>query len=202
MYLMDTRLTQTQGVKAIEHIRTLLPHGTFVRQSAVDIQGPMRSPKKRAHWQKGKTAPALSKIPELSRLPQGRIGGMILIVSCKWSKHIKDWWKDPFGFGVVSSVTMQAMTQDITIFGTYWPFIREGAQTSDSAGSLWTQLQTAYLIQNEIQKTPREYVESQLTRQMARRLGKERNTCALIGDLNGKMTQSDRGRSIHPGYDV
>ena len=28
---------------------------------------------------------------------------------------------------------------------------------------------------------------------MVRRLGKERNTCALIGDLNGKMTQSDRG---------
>ena len=35
MYLTDTRLTQAQGVKAIEHIRTLLPHGTFVRQSPV-----------------------------------------------------------------------------------------------------------------------------------------------------------------------
>ena len=189
MYLTDTRLTQAQGIKAIEHIRTPLPHGTFVRQSLVDVQGQMRSPKKRAHWQKGKTAPALSKVPESPPLPQGRIGGMILIVSCKWSKHIKDWWKDPSGFGVVSSVTIQAMSQDITIFGTYWPFIREGAQTSDSAGSLWTQLQTSYLLPNGIQETPREYVESQLTRQMVRRLGKERNTCALIGDLNGRMTE-------------
>ena len=118
---------------------------------------------------------------------------MLLIVSCKWSKHIKDWWKDPSGFGVVSSVTIQAMSQDITIFGTYWPFIRKGAQTSDSAGSLWTQLQTAYLTPNGLQETPREYVENQLTHQMVRRLGKERNTCALIGDLNGRMTQSDRG---------
>ena len=86
-------------------------------------------------------------------LPQGRIGGMLLIVSCKWSKHIKDWWKDPSGSGVMSSVTIQAMSQDITIFGTYWPFIRKGAQTSDSAGSLWTQLQTAYLTPNGIQET-------------------------------------------------
>ena len=49
----------------------------------------------------------------------GQIGGMILIVSNKWSKHIKDWWKDPSGSGVVSSVTIKATSQDITIFGTY-----------------------------------------------------------------------------------
>ena len=54
-------------------------------------------------------------------------------------------------------------------------------------------METAYLIPNGIQETPREYVESQLTRQMVRRLGKDRNTCALIGDLNGRMTESDRG---------
>ena len=51
----------------------------------------------------------------------GRIGGMLLIVSNKWSKHIKDWWKDPFGAGVVSSVTIKAMSQDITIFGHTGP---------------------------------------------------------------------------------
>ena len=44
---------------------------------------------------------------------------MLLIVSNKWSKHIRDWWKDPSGLGVVSSVTIQAMSQDITIFGRY-----------------------------------------------------------------------------------
>ena len=66
----------------------------------------------------------------------GCIGGMILIVSNKWSKHIKDWWKDPSGSGVVSSVTIKAMSQDITIFGTYWLFMRVGAQTSEASGSL------------------------------------------------------------------
>ena len=54
------------------------------------------------------------------------------------------------------------MSQDITIFGTYWPFIRKGAQTSDAAGTLWSQLQTAYLTPNGLQDTPREYVENQL----------------------------------------
>jgi hypothetical protein len=44
---------------------------------------------------------------------------MLLIVSPKWSKGIKDWWKDPSGYGVVSSVTIQAMSQEITIIGTY-----------------------------------------------------------------------------------
>jgi hypothetical protein len=59
---------------------------------------------------------------------------MILIASKKWSKHIKDWWKDPSNSGVVSSVTIKAMSQDIPIFVTYWPLMRAGAQTSDAAG--------------------------------------------------------------------
>jgi hypothetical protein len=58
MYLTDTRLTQLQGIKAIEHIRTLLPHGTFIRQSPVEPQRPTRGPKQRTHWHKGKPAPA------------------------------------------------------------------------------------------------------------------------------------------------
>jgi hypothetical protein len=35
MYLTDTRLTQVQGQRALEFMRILLPHGTFLRQSAV-----------------------------------------------------------------------------------------------------------------------------------------------------------------------
>ena len=58
--------------------------------------------------------------------------------------------KRPPGSGVVSSVTIKAMRQDITIFGTYWPFVRAGAQTSDAAGSLWTQLLEQYLQPNGI----------------------------------------------------
>ena len=79
---------------------------------------------------------------------------MILIVSNKWSKHIKDWWKDPSGSSVVSSVTIKAMSQDITIFCTYWPFMRVGAQTSEASGSLWNQLLDQYLQPNGLQETP------------------------------------------------
>ena len=48
-----------------------------------------------------------------------QVGGMLVIVSNKWSKHIKEWWKDPSGYGVVSSVTIQGMSQVITIFGRF-----------------------------------------------------------------------------------
>ena len=37
MYLTDTRLTQVQGQRALEFMRTLLPHGTFLRQSVVSM---------------------------------------------------------------------------------------------------------------------------------------------------------------------
>ena len=40
MYLIDTRLNQVQGQRAIEFIHMLLPHGTFIRQSAVDTSNP------------------------------------------------------------------------------------------------------------------------------------------------------------------
>jgi hypothetical protein len=87
---------------------------------------------------------------------------LILIVSNKWSKHIKDWWKSPFGAGVVSSVTIKAMSQDITIFRTYWPFLRTGAQTSEAVESLWTQLLEYYLQPNGIKDNPQEYVGGEL----------------------------------------
>jgi hypothetical protein len=94
---------------------------------------------------------------------------------------------------VVSSVTIKAMSQDKTIFGTYWPFMGAGAQTSEAGGSLWNQLLDQYLHPKVIQENPREYVEGQIAQQMVRRLGKERNTCALIGDFNGRLTQQEPG---------
>jgi hypothetical protein len=118
---------------------------------------------------------------------------MLLIVSNKWSKHITDWWKDPSGLGVVSSVTIQAMSQDITIFGTYWPFIREGTHSLESAGSLWNQLLEQYQHPIGSSDNPREYVEGQVSQQMVRRLGREHNTCAIIGDFNGRLKSNDPG---------
>jgi hypothetical protein len=137
MYLTDTRLNQVQGQRAIEFMRTLLPHGTFIRQSAVGMSKSLPATQRKKHWSKGTQTPTEAE-PGTSGTthPSGRIGGMILIVSNKWSKHIKDWWKDPSGAGVVSSVTIKAMSQDITILGTYWPLMRAGAQTSEAAGSL------------------------------------------------------------------
>ena len=71
--------------------------------------------------------------------------------------------------------------------------MRAGAQTSEASGSLWNQLLDQYLQPNGIQKNPREYVEGQISQQMVHRLGKERNTCALIEDFNGRLTQQEPG---------
>ena len=193
MYLTDTRLTQGQGQRALDFMRTLLPHGTFLRQSAVGKYIDPKGTTGKKHWRKGTPAPTGGGREPSPLNATSRIGGMILIVSNKWSKHIKDWWKDPSGSGVVSSVTIKAMSQDITIFGTYWPFMRVGAQTSEASGSLWNQLLDQYLQPNGLQENPREYVEGQISQQMVRRLGKERNTCALIGDFNGRLTQQEPG---------
>ena len=145
MYLTDTRLTQVQGQRALEFMRTLLPHGTFLWQSAVGKPNAPQGNTRKRHWSKGTLAPSGGATEATKSDISGRIGGMILIVSNKWSKHIKDWWKDPSGSGVVSSVTIKAMSQDITIFGTYWPFMRAGAQTSEAVGSLWNQLLEQYM---------------------------------------------------------
>ena len=129
MYLTDTRLTQVQGQRALEFMRTLLPHGTFLRQSAVSTPNAPQGNTRKKHWSKGTHAPPGVATEAAQPSTSVQIGGMILIVSNKWSKHIKNWWKDPSGSGVVSSVTIKAMSQDITIIGTYWPFMRAGAQT-------------------------------------------------------------------------
>ena len=71
--------------------------------------------------------------------------------------------------------------------------MRVGAQTSEASGSLSNQLLDQYLQPNGLQENPREYVEGQISQQMVRRLGKERNTCALIGDFNGRLTQQEPG---------
>ena len=78
MYLTDTRLTQVQGQRALDFMRTLLPHGTFDRQSAVSTSTePKGSPGKK-HWCKGTRAPTAG-----ARGPSQP--------SNKWSRHIKDW---------------------------------------------------------------------------------------------------------------
>jgi hypothetical protein len=140
MYLTDTRLTQVQGQRALEFMSTLLPHGTFLRQSAVGKPNAPQGNTRKQHWSKGTLAPSGGATEATKSDILGCIGCMILIVSNKWSKHIKDWWKDPSGSGVVSSVTIKTMNQNIAIFGTYWPLMRAGTQTSEAAGSLWTQL--------------------------------------------------------------
>ena len=96
MYLTDTRLNQVQRQRAIEFMRTLLPHGTFIRQSAVGMFKSAPDTQRKKHWRKG-TQTRLADVPVASgsNNHSGRIGGMLLIVSNKWSKHIKNWWKAP-----------------------------------------------------------------------------------------------------------
>ena len=62
---------------------------------------------------------------------------MILIVSNKWSKHIKDWWKDPSGSGVVSSVTIKAMSQDL------WHLLAVYARRGTNFGGEWLPMEPA-----------------------------------------------------------
>jgi hypothetical protein len=58
MYLTDTRLTQGQGQRALDFMRTLLPHGTFLRQSAVGTYTDPKGTTGKKHWRKGTPAPA------------------------------------------------------------------------------------------------------------------------------------------------
>jgi hypothetical protein len=59
MYLTDTRLTHIQGRRAIEFMRSLLPAGTFIRQSAVEPQAKLgkTSQSTKRHWRKRTAAP-------------------------------------------------------------------------------------------------------------------------------------------------
>ena len=91
MYLTDTRLTQVQGQRALEFMRTLLPHGTFLRQSAVSTSNAPQGTTRKKHWRKGTQAPPGGEMAAAYPSTSARIGGIILIVSNEWSKHIKDW---------------------------------------------------------------------------------------------------------------
>ena len=125
MYLLDTRLSEHRGQKVIKAIRELRPNGTFIRQSPLGARRTTRANDIQCHWPKRQPKPQVTVqggMPEADTTLRGRVGGMLLIVSNKWSKHIKECWKDSSGYGVVSSVTIQGMSQVITMFGTYWPF--------------------------------------------------------------------------------
>ena len=88
---------------------------------------------------------------------------------------------------MVRSVTVQEMSQVITIFGTYWPSQRAGSDQSDGTGSLWSLLQHNYLTSHDIQGTPRDYVEHQIN------MGKPHHSSLLIGDLNGRLAKTEPG---------
>ena len=94
---------------------------------------------------------------------------------------------------MISIVIIQAVSQEITLIGTYWPLMRQGANSSAAAGSLWRQLQDNYLTSRGLRHNPREYTESMIAQQKTRRLGRERNTCALIGEFNGRLTAAEPG---------
>jgi hypothetical protein len=83
MYLTDTRQTQVQGQRALEFMRTLLPHGTFLRQSAVGKLNAPQGNTQKQHWSKGTQAPSGGATEATKPDTSGRIGGMILIVSNK-----------------------------------------------------------------------------------------------------------------------
>ena len=72
-----------QGQRALEFMRTLLPHGTFLRQSAVGKPNTPQGITRKKHWSKGIQAPLGGATEATEPDSSGRIGGMILIVSNK-----------------------------------------------------------------------------------------------------------------------
>jgi hypothetical protein len=68
-----------------------------------------------------------------------------------------------------------------------------GDQTRDRVTCIhcicvWNQLLEQYLHPIGSSDNPREYVEGQVSQQMVCRLGREHNTCAVIGDINGRLS--------------
>jgi hypothetical protein len=83
MYLTDTRLTQVQGQKALEFMGTLLPHGTFLRKSAVCTPHAPQSNTQKKHWSKGTQVLSGGATEATKPSNPGQIGGMILIARHK-----------------------------------------------------------------------------------------------------------------------
>jgi hypothetical protein len=83
MYLTVTRLTQVQGQRVLEFMRTLLPHGTFLRQSAVGTPNAPQVNTRKKHWRKGTQAPSGGATEATKQNSSGQIGGMILTVRNK-----------------------------------------------------------------------------------------------------------------------
>jgi hypothetical protein len=86
MYLLDTRLSEPQGRKAIKAMRELLPHGTVIRQSPIGVDLTPRDNGTRSHWPKGTPKPPITGQggrPVASTPLCSEIGGMLLIVSNK-----------------------------------------------------------------------------------------------------------------------
>jgi hypothetical protein len=173
-------------------MRELLPHGTFIRQNLIGVDLTPNDNGTRTHWPKRHPKPPVTGQggrPVTTTTLSGKVGSMLLIVSNKWSKHIKEWCKDPSGYGVVSSVTIQQKSQVITIFGTYWLLKREGSDQSEGRGSLWSLLQDNYFNPQDIPGTPRDYVEHQINQQLTRRMEKPHHSSLLIGDRNGRLAK-------------
>ena len=94
MYLLDTRLSEAQGQKMIKAMRELLPHGTFIRQSPLGVERTPQDNGTQSHWPKWQPKPSVAGQggrPVATTTLRGKAGGMLLIVSNKWSKHIKEW---------------------------------------------------------------------------------------------------------------
>ena len=199
LYLLDTRHDEAEGARYVQMIRDLSPAGTFVRQVAVrplsGLQGGAQACR-RHRWRKGTSVPS-SGTPLQGSLSSAssrtRIGGLIVIVSPKWSRHIRGWWQEGSGFGLAGGVTLQGLTHQVTVFGTYWPFrsVQPSQQPGDA--SLWTRLQDEFLTPNGIRGTPREYVSNQINRQAMKHSGRNRHACIMVGDLNGRLSSNEGG---------
>ena len=121
---------------------------------------------------------------------------MIVLVSYRWSNHIKNWWAEPSGFGLAGAVTLSGTTQTITVIGTYWPF--QSNSNTQLSGSLWNQLKQTYLNRIHYIGSSRDYIKDQIGYISTKWLSKPYSTCILGGDLNSKFTSTESGSGTIP----
>jgi hypothetical protein len=116
----DARDTKQEGEQWIRNMREILPAGTRIRQIPVEDQAAPVPTKARQRNQSQNTRTQQHDHPETlrnadnllaqTRRPHPRVGGMTVLVSHRWSNHIKNWWAEPSGFGLAGAVTLSGST--------------------------------------------------------------------------------------------
>jgi hypothetical protein len=74
-----------------------------------------------------------------------KAGGQTIIIAPTWSGALTHVWHDPTHLGLLSEVSLLSGTQQIKLYGTYWPY------HNDSKHSLETAVKKKLILTEHIQ---------------------------------------------------